>query len=73
MKTVNYIHTSDPIWRPYCFTRVHVSSHDAPEFCFIGPVYSRYRSGVELFALADAAAELTGVNGHYGYRSGTPN
>ncbi len=67
MKT--YLHTPDQIWRSYKFDHVTVKSSDAPEFCFIVPCYSRYSSGPNLCELADNAALLTGVNGHYGYKS----
>ena len=61
--------TADPIWRPYLFDRVTVSTSDAPPFSFVGVVHGAYRSGPSLFLLADAAAEITGCAGHYGLES----
>lgn len=59
-----------PISRPYAFDRVEVSG--PVPFSILGVCWSQYASGPSLFMLADAAFELTGIHGFYGFTSARP-
>lgn len=60
---------ADIIWRPYAFDRVTVLTYDGIPCSLLGVIWSKYSSGPNLCELAEAAAELTGVSGHYGLAS----
>ena len=65
MRHIKHLTTPDPIWRPYTFDRVTVSTSRGPLLSLLGKCYSRYRSGPSLLSLADAACEIAGP-GWYG-------
>ena len=68
MSSLRYLTTPDPIWRPYTFDHVTVSTAAGPLLSLLGRCHSKYRGGPGLCALAAAAGELVGA-GFYGLSS----
>lgn len=66
----NAITKHDPIWRPYQFRRVQVTTRKVSDgstisFSILSDCYSKYRSGPDLFVLADAVTEILAVHGFF--------